>query len=114
MGDNLLQQAKYSEAESPLRGCMTIRQKHAPEHWATFNSMSLVGASLLGQKNYGDAEPLLLAGCKGLQDLADAIPQQRQVSLTRAMERLVLLYEATDQKDKAAKWRKALQEHKGS
>ena len=56
--------------------------------------MNLLGASLVGQKNYADAEPLLLQSCQELQ--------QRQASLspilnaprriTESLERLVQLY----------------------
>jgi hypothetical protein len=36
------------------------------------------------------------------------IPPQGKVRLVEALERLVQLYEATDKKDDAAKWRKEL------
>ena len=36
------------------------------------------------------------------------IPEQGKVRLAEALERLVQLYEATDKKDDAAKWRKEM------
>jgi hypothetical protein len=37
------------------------------------------------------------------------IPAQERARLGEAVERLVKLYEATDKKDEAAKWRKELE-----
>ena len=43
-----------------------------------------------------------------LQAREAKIPAQGKIRLTEALERLVQLYEATDKKDDAAKWRKEL------
>ena len=112
LGMNLLQQKKFLEAETVLRGCLTIRTKKQPNNWLTFNSQSMLGASLLGQKKYADAEPLLLSGYQGMKERATKIPPQGKVRLTEALERLVQLYEATGKKDEADKWRKKLDEAK--
>jgi len=40
------------------------------------------------------------------------IPPQGKIRLTEALERLVQLYEATDKKDQAEKWRSRLEEAK--
>jgi len=39
--------------------CLAIRAKKEPDAWTTFNTKSLLGGALLGQKKYGAAEPLL-------------------------------------------------------
>jgi hypothetical protein len=57
-------------------------------------------------------EPLLLAGYEGMKEREAKIPAQAKVRLTEALERLVQLYEATDQKEKADEWRKKLEEAK--
>ena len=44
--------------------------------WTTFNTKSLLGASLLGQKKYAEAEPLLVAGYSGLKQREAKIPEQ--------------------------------------
>jgi tetratricopeptide (TPR) repeat protein len=89
--------------------CVAARQEQQPEGWRTFSSKSLLGAALLGQKNYAEAEPLLLAGYEGLRSHADALPEGvRAGRLTEALQRLVTLYEATDRKDEAARWQKEL------
>jgi hypothetical protein len=65
----------------------------------------MLGEALAGQKKYAEAEPLLLAGYKGMKEREATIPEPfRKVRLTEALERLVRLYEATGRKDEAAKW----------
>lgn len=68
----------------------------------------MLGASLLGQKNYAEAEPQLLDGYEGMKLREEKIPPQGKVRLTEAIERLVLFFEATGEKDKGAKWREKL------
>ena len=107
IGLMLVQIQAHADAE-PLQGeCLTIRAKTEPEQWTTFNTQSLLGGALLGQKKNADAEPLLLAGYEGMKQREKTIPPQGQVRITEAIERLVQLYEATGKKDEAAKWRKA-------
>ena len=45
-----------------------------PDDWLTFNARSLLGGSLLGQKKYAEAEPLLLSGYEGMKQREDKIP----------------------------------------
>jgi serine/threonine protein kinase/tetratricopeptide (TPR) repeat protein len=104
----LLELQKGAEAEPLLRECLAIRQKTQPDAWSTFNTQSMLGGALLGQKKYADAEPLLLAGYQGMKKQEAQIPLEGKVRLTEAVERLVQLYEATGKKDEAAKWRKEL------
>jgi hypothetical protein len=80
-----------------------------PEAWTTFNTQSLLGGALLGQQKYAEAEPLLRAGYQGLKQREQAILPQWLVRIPEAIQRLVQLYEATDQKDEAANWRKELE-----
>jgi tetratricopeptide (TPR) repeat protein len=115
LGNNLLQQKKWTDAETVLHECLATREKKQPEVWSTFNTQSMLGGALLGQKKYADAEPLLLAGYEGLKQCADKIPPQlRGLRLREGLERLVQLYEATDKKDEAAKWRKELEAAKSA
>jgi tetratricopeptide (TPR) repeat protein len=71
-----------------------------------------LGLALLLQRKYTEAEPLLL---KGYEILAAAkLPARYRVRLTQALERLVQLYDAQGQKDKADQWRKKLEETKAT
>jgi hypothetical protein len=91
-----------------LRSCLKFRQQNQPDRWTTFHTQSLLGGSLLGQKRYAAAEPLLLAGYKGLDQRRAQVPAQDQGRLLAALERLVQLYEATGQEEQAAAWRTRL------
>lgn len=111
LGANLVKQKKYRDAEPLLRQSLSILTKKQPDAWAAFNARSVLGEVLLSQKMYAEAEPLFLQGYEGMRQRQDKIPPQfRKIRLSDAMQRLVRLYEATDQKAKAANWRKKLQE----
>jgi serine/threonine protein kinase len=106
---NLLAQKKHAEAETLARECLAIRARKQADEWVTFYTRSLLGEILLAQKKYTDAEPLLRDGYNGLkQRQAKMSEPARTARLTEALTHLVQLYEATDNKDEAAKWRKEL------
>ena len=108
LGKLLLNLQKWTEAETIVRECLTIREKTQPDVWTTFNTMSMLGGALLGQKKYAEAEPLLLKGYEGMRAREKTIPPQGQARLPEAIARLVQLYETKDEKEEAAKWRKEL------
>jgi serine/threonine protein kinase/tetratricopeptide (TPR) repeat protein len=110
LGRTHLLQKKYTEAEPILRECLAIRGKKLPDSWQLFNTKSMLGGSLLGQKKYANAEPLLRAGYEGMMQRVDRIPAPGKPRLTEALQRLVQLYEATGEIDKADTWRKKWQE----
>jgi serine/threonine protein kinase/tetratricopeptide (TPR) repeat protein len=109
LGLLLVRQRKCTEAAEVLRDSLTIRERAQPEDWPTFNTMSLLGGALLGQKKYDDAEPLLLKGYEGMKTREKSIPKEARIRIAEAVERLVQLYEATDKKGEAANWRKQLE-----
>jgi hypothetical protein len=92
-----------------LREILVIRQKKQPDTWTTFYTQSQLGASLLGQKRYAEAEPLLLAGYEGMKQREAKIPAQVKVRLTEALERLVQLYDAWGKPEQAKEWRQKLE-----
>lgn len=110
LADNLLAQDKFAEAELVLRECLAIREQAAPDAWTTYNTRSMLGAALLGQKNYAEAEPLLVAGGRGVLERRAAImpPELARQRVTEALERLVQLYETLAKPDEAARWRDEL------
>jgi serine/threonine protein kinase len=115
LGVNLIKQKKFTDAELSLRQCLTISEQKQPEEWTTYNTRSLLGEALLGQKKYAEAEPLLVLGYQGMKQRQDKIPPAyRQERLSEALERLVRLYEAKNQKEKAAEWQKKLDEAKAA
>jgi hypothetical protein len=104
-GENLLRQQKWDEAERAIRKALALREKVLPDDWLTFNARSMLGGALLGQKQYAEAEPLLLAGYEGMKRLEKSIPPGGNIRLGQAVERLAQLCEALDKKDEAKKWR---------
>jgi tetratricopeptide (TPR) repeat protein len=117
-GLSLLEMKGYTESEPLLRECLAIREKTQPDVWNTYNTQSLLGGALLGQKKYAAAEPLLLKGYQGMKDREVAIPPQGKVRIHEAIERLVLLYTDwhTAEPDKgydakAAEWQQKLDKH---
>jgi hypothetical protein len=115
LGNNLLHQRKWDEAEQFLRAGLAVLEKKAPDYWNTCNAKSILGGILLGQKKYAQAEPLSLAGYEGIRKDAAKEPAQYtpgsrgHALLIDALERLVQLYDAWDNNAEAAKWRKELE-----
>jgi len=107
IGMGLLEEKKWVEAEPLIRKCLAIREKTQPDVWSMFNTQSMLGGALLGQKKYADAEPL--AGYEGMKQREKTIPEQGEIRLPEAVERLVQLYEGTGKKDAAGKWQAELQ-----
>jgi serine/threonine protein kinase len=105
LGKLLLQSGRHAEAEVLLRECLAIREKKLPDDFRRFNAVSMLGAALLGQHKYAEAEPLLLQGYEGLKQREAHIPSATLVRLTEAAEWLVQLYDAWGKREEAAKWR---------
>ncbi len=110
MSMTLLTLKAWDEAEPLIREALTIREKTQPDAWTTFNTKSMLGGALLGQNKLDEAEPLLLAGYRGLKDREATIPPQGKVlRIPEALERLVKLYEAKGNEAEAATWRGKLE-----
>jgi len=95
---------QHAAVEEILRECLAIREKTQPDVWTTFHTKSLLGGSLLGQKKYAEAEPLLLAGYEGMKQRAKTSPPQGQVRVSEALDRLIDLYTAINRPDEVTKW----------
>ena len=106
MGHNLLTQGKCTKAEPFLRECLAIREQHLAEDWLRFNTLSMLGGALLGQQKYAEAEPLLLKGYEGMNLRKEQPFVVRR--LREAVERVIRLYELTNQPEKAAACRRKL------
>jgi len=104
----LLDSGRFAEAEPIARESLAIREKLLPDDWKTFNSRSVLGGTLLGQKEYAKAEPLLLSGYEGMKQREDKIPNAARIRLRQGVERLTRLYTETGKLEKAAEWRKRL------
>jgi serine/threonine protein kinase/tetratricopeptide (TPR) repeat protein len=99
-------QGKFVESESLAREAMEIDRKEQPDGWLRFRAESLLGASLAGQKNFADAEPLLLEGYQGMLARKERMAAKDSYHLDRAREWIVQLYQAWGKPAKASAWRK--------
>jgi hypothetical protein len=102
---------QYSTAETVMRECVALGSEFAPDSWTSFYCRSRLGASLLGQKKYKDAGPLLKEGYEGMKQREKAMGEDK-MSLIEALEWLVQFYEAADNPARnaaeAERWRKEL------
>jgi tetratricopeptide (TPR) repeat protein len=110
LGWNCFRQNRYVEAETIQRECLAIRAKREPNSWQFFETHRAVGASLLGQKRYAEAEPHLVQGYEGMKqrELSVLRLNDRAAKLTEGLEQLVQLYEEWGKPDEAARWRTVL------
>jgi non-specific serine/threonine protein kinase/serine/threonine-protein kinase len=107
-------QRKYSEAEVVLReACRRFERSSEQRH----NCDSVLGASLVGQKKFVEAEPLLLAGYEGLihAPVDERSPASAAYRLTTsrfhaqdAGEWIVRLYEEWGKPEQAVEWKRKL------
>ncbi len=107
---NWLREGKFAEAEKSARECLALRESTIPDDWRTFNTRSMLGGALLGQKKYADAEPLLLSGYEGMKQREVNIPSDGKLRLKESLQRLVQLHEETNRPDAAAEWKSTLAE----
>jgi serine/threonine protein kinase/tetratricopeptide (TPR) repeat protein len=98
--------SQYDRAEPVWRESLAYREQKQSDDWVTFHTRSRLGAALLGQKKYAEAEPFLLQGYQGMEKRADKIPMPSSMYLTEALDRLVQLYTLWDKKENAEQWRK--------
>jgi hypothetical protein len=105
-----LDSRKWAEAEKTVREGLAIREHKAPDEWDTFDTRSLLGGCLSGQKKYDAAEPLLVQGYEGMKARESKIPTPSKKALAHAGVRIVELYDAWGKKGKADEWRKKLGE----
>jgi tetratricopeptide (TPR) repeat protein len=105
MGENLLEQKKWSQAEPILRECLAIRQETHPDDWQTFRTQSLLGAALFGQQKLDEAEPLLLAAYTGMLERRNSIPEGSRQHLIETIQRLIDLYTAWNKPAETEKWK---------
>ncbi len=93
-----------------LQAVLEARQRlEGADHFATHACRLELGITRLYQKKFADAEPLLLEAYTGLKK--NTVDAKGQLAQT-ALQRLVELYERSEQADKTAEWRKKLDEYK--
>ncbi len=90
------------------RQVMTIHETKSPDEWLAYYSRAMLGDTLVRQKKFVEAEPLLLSGYEGMKAREFTIPMALQKRLAEAGSRVIVLYDSWGKKDKADEWRKRL------
>jgi tetratricopeptide (TPR) repeat protein len=105
---NRLLQHQYNEAEPLAREALAITERLPLVNARRFLWMSMLGAALLGQGKYAEAEPFLLQGYEGFKQQEPILIAGEKPRLTQMGEWVVRYYEATNQPAKARAWREKL------
>jgi len=109
LGDCQLRQGHYEDAELTMRGCLRVFERHQPGLSANHVAQSLLGAALLGQKKYDQAEPILVQAYEGLVHREAERPNSaRSQALKETTEHLIQIYEALGKPEQADAWRQKL------
>ena len=103
----LLKEEKFAEAESLARECLALGEKLKPDSPRTLEARSLLGASLVGEKRYAEAEPLLLSAYDAVKSREKEIPADH---LKRTLESLQVISAAKGDTRQADEWKQKLQE----
>jgi eukaryotic-like serine/threonine-protein kinase len=106
-----IRQGRYSLAQALLREALTSYEKTTPNAWRRYDTQSLLGASLAGQKMYGEAEPLVVSGYEGMLQREVTVPIESRFNLERAGAWIVQLYRDWGKPEKAAAWTQKLHEN---
>ena len=101
-----LKQGRYADAEGALRGALDSQVKTSPDVWERFNTASMLGASLAGQRRFADAEPLLIEGYEGMATRKPSgNPNFRsRFTLRESGEAILQLYTDWGNAEKRAAW----------
>ncbi len=103
----LIDRGDVRTARSLIGEALEIFRQALPEgHWRIAYAESVLGASLAGLGRYRQAEELLLAAYAGLRDGKG----ERTIQARYALQRIVALYEAWGQAEKAAEYRALIDE----
>jgi len=106
VGNDLLKAQAYPEALLYIRESLSLREKHEPDVWTTFNTCSMLGEALLRQQKYTEAEQLLLKGYAGMKAREKSIPPQGSTRIPYAVDCLIQLYTETNNPNEVVKWKK--------
>jgi serine/threonine protein kinase len=104
---NVLLQHRPAEAEALAREAIALWEKNhtTDREWRHAYAKNLLGGTLLAQKKYAEAKPLLLQGYEAMKQGEMTMTRQDRFRMIEAGERVIRLYEETDQPEKAREWR---------
>jgi tetratricopeptide (TPR) repeat protein len=104
---NMHLKGRQEDAESLIQQTLAFHRKWHPASGRTYYWESVLGAILLAQNKYPEAERLILKGYQGMK--AEETANRRWfIEFVEAGERVVRFYEATGQSEKAREWRETI------
>ncbi len=99
LGRLRLDQKRYDEAAGSLTEASAVLEKSQPQGIDRYETQSLLGAALVGQGKYAEAEPLLLSAYDQLQKLSVAFERP----IPSGGERIIELYDRWQKPEKAGR-----------
>ena len=109
LAELMIAQKRFVDGEELLRKTLDVLDAKHSDKWEAYRSKSLLGAALLGQQEFDEAEFCLLEAIEGLEQRRTKIPYIERTVIRDAVEQTVLLYTNWDRKADAEKWRQVLQ-----
>lgn len=100
-------QRKFPEAESTIRPVCAEYSEAKLDVWERYLCQAILGESLVGQKRFEEAEPLLLAGYDGMQARQASMTALSKRSLERTAQWVMRLYRDQGKPELAEKWSSA-------
>jgi tetratricopeptide (TPR) repeat protein len=92
LGGMKLDQKRYAEAEPLLREALDGQLKTGADTWRRYYTESLLGACLVRLGKYAEAEPILLAGYKGVLARQNTMPFENREMVDEVRESVGRLY----------------------
>ena len=89
VGKYYLKMKEPAKAEAYFREEVSQRQKVTPHDWSRFTAEGHLGASLLGQKMFAEAEPFLLSAYRGMKVREQDIDADRKAELRWIIEQII-------------------------
>lgn len=104
LAEFLFLQKKYPEAEQFAQQALTEYSKQKQETWLRYYAQSLLGAILMEQKRYAEAEPALLSGYEGMLKKKQMMVDDDRESMENAGKWLIDVFRRQGNFAKAAEW----------
>jgi serine/threonine protein kinase/tetratricopeptide (TPR) repeat protein len=103
LGKNWIELSDFVAAEPFVRESISIYEK-TPNSTSLPIARTLLGAAMLGQKRYAEAEPLLLQGIVELKKHSPDPKSSVYRQMTKALDNIIELYAATNKPDELKKY----------
>jgi eukaryotic-like serine/threonine-protein kinase len=103
LGSLYVIEGRYGEAGQLLQGAVQNFEKAPGDDWNRDRVRSALGASLAGQRQYAEAEPLLVNGYQKMLERRTSIPNGKP-QLEQAGAWILRLYRDSAQPDKVKEW----------